>query len=238
MTAAQMNGEITDWRARSRVMLQPIAPPSVLGLFGFGIATFMVAANLAWGFGGDEYLFPMATAAGGIAQFAAAMWAFRARDTVASAMHGVWGAFWIAFGILWLLFATGALTNPETGGKFPEYAYWFAALAAVTAAGAWAAFYESLSLFVTLALLTVGTGLLSAGLFSSGDSLETAAGYVLVGSALAAWYGASAMMLEAAAGKVVLPLGKRGMPMSNKRGANLTLPIEFEQGQPGVRVGQ
>jgi succinate-acetate transporter protein len=238
MTATQFDGELTDWRSRSRVMLQPIAPPSVLGLFGFGIATFMVAANLAWGFGGDEYLFPFATAAGGIAQFAAAMWAFRARDAIATAMHGIWGAFWIGFGILWLLFATGALTNPETGGQFPEYAYWFAALAAVTAAGAWAALYENLGLFVTLALLTVGAGLLSAGLFTGGDALETAAGYVLVASALAAWFSATAMMLECAAGHVVLPLGKRGVPLSNKRGASITAPIEFESGQPGVRVGQ
>jgi succinate-acetate transporter protein len=220
MTTAQLDGELTDWRTRSRVMLQPIAPPSVLGLFGFGIATFMVAANLAWGFGGDEYLFPFAV------------------DTIATAMHGIWGAFWIGFGIMWLLFATGALTNPETGGEFPEYAYWFAVLAAVTAAGAWAALYENVGLFATLALLTVGSGLLSAGLFTSGDALETAAGYVLVASALAAWYSATAMMLESAAGQVVLPLGKRGMPLSNKRGASITAPIEFEHGQPGVRVGQ
>src|SRR6185312_17277995 len=33
--------------ARPRVFLQPIAAPSVMGLFGFAIATFMVAANIA-----------------------------------------------------------------------------------------------------------------------------------------------------------------------------------------------
>jgi len=30
----------------------------------------------------------------------AGMWAYRARDAVATAMHGMWGSFWIAYGIL------------------------------------------------------------------------------------------------------------------------------------------
>ena len=39
------------WSDRSRVMLQPIAPPSVLGLFAFAGATFIVAAQLAGWYG-------------------------------------------------------------------------------------------------------------------------------------------------------------------------------------------
>jgi len=72
------------------------------GLFGFAGATFIVSAHLAGWFGdtnAPEYLFPFAAAFGGIAQFAAAMWAYIARDAVATAMHGTWGAFWIGFGV-------------------------------------------------------------------------------------------------------------------------------------------
>jgi succinate-acetate transporter protein len=69
-------------------------------------ATFIVAAHLAGWYGttaSPEFLFPFAAMFGGIAQFAAGMWAFRARDGLATAMHGMWGAFWMAYGILFLL---------------------------------------------------------------------------------------------------------------------------------------
>jgi hypothetical protein len=44
------------------------------------------------------------------------MWAYRARDGLATAMHGMWGAFWMAYGLLFLLVATKTLTVPASGG--------------------------------------------------------------------------------------------------------------------------
>src|SRR6516162_4371843 len=100
----------SDDAARARIYLQPIAAPSVLGLFGFAGATFMVAAHMAHWYGGastDLYLAAFAATFGGIAQFTAGMWAFKARDVVATAMHGTWGAFWIAYGLLEYAFVSG-----------------------------------------------------------------------------------------------------------------------------------
>src|SRR5215472_15146898 len=88
------------------VSLQPIAAPSILGLYGFAGATFIVAAHMAHWFGTsqtDMVLWPFAAFFGGLAQFLAGMWSFKARDGVATAMHGMWGSFWMAFGVLWLL---------------------------------------------------------------------------------------------------------------------------------------
>src|ERR687886_488053 len=85
----------------AQVYLQPIAAPSILGLYGFAAATFIVAAHLAGWYGGSttlEYLFPFAAVFGGIAQFIAGMWAYKARDGLATAMHGMWGSFWAGFG--------------------------------------------------------------------------------------------------------------------------------------------
>jgi len=55
--AADTDGWYGDF-ARPRVFLQPIAAPSVLGLFGFAGATFIVASNLAgwWGERGLAWL--------------------------------------------------------------------------------------------------------------------------------------------------------------------------------------
>src|SRR5690348_9899978 len=98
--------ETTD-TAPARIYLQPVAAPSILGLFGFAGATFMVAAHMAGWYTGTNtflYLTPFAVMFGGLAQFLAGMWAFRARDGLATAMHGMWGSFWIAFGALNLMF--------------------------------------------------------------------------------------------------------------------------------------
>src|SRR5918912_1608878 len=87
----------------ARIFLQPIAAPSILGLFGFAAATMMVAAHLAGWYGtanSPAYLFPFAAMFGGLAQFLAGMWAYRARDAVATAAHGTWGAFWLGYGLL------------------------------------------------------------------------------------------------------------------------------------------
>lgn len=58
------------------------------------------------------YLAPFAAMFGGLAQFLAGMWSFKARDGLASAMHGMWGSFWLAYGLLSILFVTGTLAKP------------------------------------------------------------------------------------------------------------------------------
>ena len=63
------------------------------------------------------------------------------------------------------------------------------------------------------------------------------AGWVLVVSACLAYYLATAMMLAASAGKVLLPLGKPKKD-ANKPGAQPVRPIELEWGEPGVKQGQ
>ena len=223
---------------RTRIMLQPIAAPSILGLFGFAGATFIVAAHLAGWYGGNnsgQFLFPFAAMFGGLAQFMAGMWAYRARDGIATAMHGMWGSFWLGYGILNLLAAAGALTLPTA--KFPELGFWFLALAAITVAGAIAALFESLGLFSVLAPLAAGAAFAAIYYLTGTSTWETVAGWVLLASAFIAFYVAFAMMLEGAAGKVILPLGKPTMA-ANKPGSRITHPVEWPLGEPGVRQGQ
>lgn len=155
--------EFDRWRSSTRVFLQPIAAPSVLGLFGFAGATFAVAAYLAGWYGTPQsgvYLFPFAAMFGGVAQLAAGLWAYKARDALATAMHGMWGSFWLAYGLLWLLVAAHDIAVPA--GKFPELAFWFFPLSAITASGAIASVGKNLGLTATLTTLACGAGLLGA----------------------------------------------------------------------------
>lgn len=219
-------------RVRAHVSLQPIAAPSILGLFGFAGATFMVAANLA-GWYGDartpRFLFPFAAMFGGLAQFLAGMWAVKARDGLASAMHGTWGAFWLAYGILELLFAARVL--PEPAGAFPALAFWFVILAAVTWAGAAAALATNAGLVSVLTLLAGGSTLMAIATFLGSETLRTISGYVFMASAVAAWYTATALMIEEAFGRSVLPLG-------NTTHAQHRARVAIGLGEPGVVHGQ
>jgi succinate-acetate transporter protein len=224
----------------ARIFLQPIAPPSILGLFGFMGATMMAGSYLAgwWGDTGSLiFLVPFALVFGGVAQFLAGMWSYRARDGLATAMHGTWGSFWIGWGILYLLDAAGTITLPVEGTAFPAFGFWFIVLAAITWSGAIAALGESLGLFAVLATLATGSSVLAAALWVGADVWIKVAGWLFVFAAGFAWYVATAMMLEGAMGRTILPLGKY-KASANIPGGRPTRPVEYEAGRPGVRVGQ
>jgi hypothetical protein len=216
----------------TQIYLQPIAAPSILGLYGFAGATFMVAAHMAHWFGGartDLYLASFAATFGGIAQFAAGMWAFKARDAIATAMHGMWGSFWIGFGLLQLAFMNGVL--PEPTGAFPALGYWFISLAAITWVGAWAATAENQALTAVLGLLACGSTAAAIADLAGSSGGQVVAGYFFILAALAAWYTASAMMLEGAFQRPILPVGKT-------QRARMEPKLVPGRGEPGVKRGQ
>ena len=71
---------------------------------------------------------------GGIAQFLAGMWAYKARDIVATLAHGMWGAFWIAFFVLQLLQANG--TVPTAAPHQPDLVFGITPIQAACLVGA------------------------------------------------------------------------------------------------------
>jgi uncharacterized protein len=228
-----------DGFARPRVVLQPIAAPSVLGLFGFAGATFIVAANLAGWYGNAAspgYLFPFAMFFGGLAQFTAGMWAYKARDAVATAMHGMWGSFWLGYGLLELLVATKTLATGTTLDH--ALGFWFIALCAITFSGMLGALSEGNGgVFAVLGTLAAGAGLAAVGFLQENAYIQHWAGWVFVISAALAWYVGSALMLKAAAGRTVLPLFRVGRE-ANLPGGRPTRSIQLEWGEPGVKMGQ
>lgn len=229
------------WDSRARIVLTPVSAPSVLGLFGFAAATLIVAGNLAGWYGNSKsamYFAPFALAFGGIAQFLAGMWSYKARDTLATAMHGMWGSFWIAYGILWLLVGTKALALPlGSSTYFPAFGMWFVMLGLLTGIGAFVAIAKNLGLFATLGLLSAGSCLLAAAFLSGNSGVQNAGGWVLVASAGAAVYTATALLAAETYGRTILPLGKFKKD-ANIPGRPIMDPIEYPLGMPGVKVGQ
>ena len=228
------------WRDHTRVFLQPIAAPSILGLFGFSAATFIVTAYLVGWYGtaaSPLMIFPFAVAAGGIFQGIAAIWSYRARDGLATAIHGIWAAFWLGWGFLQFMIALKLIPAPARGAAVPELGYWFFMLAAITAVAMLASLAENLSLTMVLLPLWVGSALPEIFSMVGGSFWIHLGGYVTMLSAVTAVYAAAAMMLADTTGRVILPVGMLHKD-ANPPGRRPNYPIQFELGEPGVKHGQ
>ena len=229
-----------DGFARPRVFLQPIAAPSILGLAGFAGATFIVASNLAGWWGTPTsglVLAPFAAMFGGVAQFMAGMWAYKARDGIATLAHGTWGSFWIAYGILNILLATKVLHAPTPWYHDQALGFWFFALAITTAIAAFAALAESLAITAVLSTLATGSGIVAGAYIFGSLGWAHVAGWVFVVSAGLAWYTVLAMVTLSASGRTIFPLGKYKAE-ANKPGGRPVKPIQLEWAEPGVKQGQ
>ncbi|ABK52300.1 conserved hypothetical protein [Acidothermus cellulolyticus 11B] len=230
----------TGWLARTRVTLSPMAAPSILGFFGLFVAAVMVGAWQAGWYGTDAtpaVLWPLVMLFGGLAQLVAGFAALRARDAVAVALHGTWGAFWLAWGVLQILVATGVNSAIAIGSADTGLAFWFLAVGAVTLLTALAAIPYHLGFAAVAWTLTAAAGLSAAG-FWAGDLNTTRAGGVLfVIAAAIAWLVAGAMVFEGATGRTVLPSGRLAKGASIP-GRSAIQPLEFSAGEPGVRIGQ
>jgi len=190
----------------------------------------MVAAHMAHWFGGtltDLYLAPFAAVFGGLAQFTAGMWSFKARDGIATAMHGMWGSFWMAFGLLELAFLHGSLAQPT--GAFPALGFWFIVLAAITWVGMIAASAENKPLSVLLGFLAAGSTAAAIGYLTGAEWLNILAGYLLIVSAFIAWYAGSALMLKGSFRRPATGMGEAA------RKEPILMP---GRGEPGVIRGQ
>jgi succinate-acetate transporter protein len=174
---------------------------------------------------------------GGLAQFLAGMWAYKARDGIATLAHGTWGSFWLAYGILNILLATHVLTAPTPWYHDPALGFWFFALAVTTAIAMVAAMLESAALTSVLGTLAAGSGILAGAYIYGSHGWAQVAGWVFVVSAGLAWYTVAAMLLAGVSGRAILPLFKY-KKAANVPGGKLIHPIQLEWGEPGVKQGQ
>jgi uncharacterized protein len=120
------------------------------------------------------------------------------------------------------------------------FSYWFYTLAVITGCGCAAAFFKNAGIASVLFALAAGSACVAIGFSTGVTTWYRVGGYCLVVSAALATYTATAMMLEEAFGRVVLPVGH--YPFTRKEhwkpGAELTRPQAYPEGMPGSRVGQ
>jgi succinate-acetate transporter protein len=238
----QTDSDAAAWRERTRLVLTPIAAPSIVGFFALGAAAFLLTALWTGWYdtGNSALLFaPFVIVFGGLAQLAVAMFAYRARDGVATAVHATWGSLFIALGVIWILAGTGAIAIAATGAT-PEIGLWLGTVAVITFLCAMGAFPHSPVMSVTLLALAGGAGLACAGLVGGVSGLVTAAGWVMLAATALCAYTAGALMLDGAFRREMLPVHADGA-MHSRTGERSMGPfdvIEYPVGMPGAHAGQ
>jgi len=210
------------YRPEARIMLQPIAAPSVLGNFALGSALIIYGSWFAGGWGTEQDVssfFPFLLFFGGLGQLAAALWAYRARGAATAAFHGSWAAFWLGMSLMFLLVTTHSITTPARGDAWQSLGQWMIYMAVVSLTTAFAALAHSGPTFLTQATLAVGAAIAAAGLLAPSMSAQHVAGWFFVAAGTLAFFAGASLMLGAVSGKV----GE---------------PVQFAHGDPGVKVGQ
>ena len=188
-----------------RVVVQPTAAPGILGFFAWALAAFVVGAQWADWYGAEgQFVSAYAPLVAGLAQLIAAAWAHRAADGLATAFHGIWGTSWLGYGLMYVFIYAGVHRNPE--GEFAGLGVWLIALAVLSAVVAVAAIADNLALVVTAAAAAVAALILGLAVIQGSETFGSLAGWILPVAAIVAAYYASALLLEDAFGRPVLPL--------------------------------
>jgi hypothetical protein len=175
-----------------------IANPAPLGLAGFGLTTVLLSLINA-GVLTDEAMgmvLGLAIIYGGGAQMLAGMWEFRTGNTFGATAFTSYGAFWISFYLLVTFGASeaGTATYLFMWGVFTFY-LWIGTFYLNRAL-----FFVFLTLWITFILLALGDWGMSA--------MGTLGGWLGLICGLIALYTSAAEVLNATAGRVLLPVGK------------------------------
>jgi succinate-acetate transporter protein len=216
-----------------RIDLQPIAEPAVLGSFSLASGLIVFGLWFAGALGGPaspKTFFPFVLLFSGVGQLAAAMWAYRARNAVAASINGSWAAFWLGWGVLWILAVAGDAPIPAPGHAFPSLGMWFMYMAVITWTTAVAALARGLGAFAAQAVVGAGALVAALALLHGNLALRHVGGWLFVAAAGMLFYLGAALMLDNVFGKHVLPT-LRWHDVQPE-------PVQVAGGDPGVKVGQ
>ncbi|MDP9727181.1 acetate uptake transporter [Alicyclobacillus tolerans] len=185
-----------------------IADPGPLGLAGFGITTCILSLINAGIVSSSAIgvVLGLALAYGGGAQLLAGMWEFRKGNTFGATAFSSYGAFWISFYFI---------VKSGTTAGLGVYLLFFGILTLFLWFGT---FYLSRALFFVFLCLWIAFFLLALNGFHLMSS--TAGGYVGLLCGILALYTSFATVINATAGRTVLPLGK---PMAKSQQDSATL---------------
>jgi len=184
-----------------------LADPGPLGLAAFAMTTFFLSSVNA-GFipkTVEGVVLGLALFYGGIAQLCAGMWEFAKGNTFGAVAFSSYGAFWLSF---WYLVAHTDLS--KAGSDASKGVGWYLLSWTIfTLIMLVAALKTNGVLVFVFIVLAITFILLTFGELGSSTGMTKAGGYIGIITALGAWYGAAAGLVNSTHKKVVLPVFPR-----------------------------
>lgn len=184
-----------------------VADPGPLGLAAFAMTTFFLSTVNAGLLPASvkPVVLGLALFYGGIVQVFAGMWEFVKGNTFGALAFSSYGAFWLAFWYLLTntdLKAMGADAGKGVGFFLLGWTIFTLYMFVVT-------FKINTLLVVVFGLLLVTFAFLTLGDLLPSTGMTNVGGYFGLATALAAWYGSLAGVMNATAKRVLLPVGPR-----------------------------
>ena len=183
-----------------------LANPGPLGLLGFGLTTCVLSAVNAGLLPHEAVaaVVPLAFAYGGVAQIIAGILEFRTGNTFGMVAFTSYGLFWWWFALLNWTIGAGWLKAPPASAAATVLLLWgvFTLLLWIVT------FRLSKAVWSIFLLLTITFFLLAAGDYGMGASLGRMGGWLGLLTGVDAMLVGFLEVLNATAGRVVVPLGK------------------------------
>lgn len=184
-----------------------VADPTVLGLFGLAIVTFVASSQKLGLTDGLSFVLPWAIFLGGFAQLIAAVYDFKHNNLFGATAFSAYGLFWLGMGMSWLIklgclgdTLAASVDAAQLGFVFTGYAILSLVLTISTVKMSKAMF----ALMSLIVVLFVGLALDS---FGCGHLWHQVAAYAEMAIALLTFYVLSAKYLSGFFGKSILPVG-------------------------------
>jgi len=174
------------------------ADPGALGLGAFALTTFVLSfANTGWIADAGAAVLGLALFYGGITQLIAGVWEFARGNTFAATAFCSYGAFWLA---AWFLNVSGFKVGAAGFGLF------FLAWGIFTLYMTFAAIKTNGVILLVFIALTLTFVFLAIGQFANSVTIGHIGAYLGILTALLAWYGSFATVINATWKRVVLPV--------------------------------
>jgi hypothetical protein len=191
-----------------------IANPAALGLAAFALTTFLLSIHNAMGVTREPLLvfWGFAIFYGGLAQFAAGMWEFKAGNTFGATAFSTYGAFWMGVAATVFLVLYGKLAPADVTSTL---AWILTAFAIFNTYMLILSARTNVSVFLVFLTLEITEILLAWGNFNgdaAGSGLVSIGGWMGIITAIVAWYASAAVVANSQRAKPVFPVGNALWP--------------------------
>lgn len=185
--------------------------PAVVGLAGFGLTTLLLQFhNLGWC--GTGVVFCAALVLGGAAQMIAGLQEFKCGNNFGYSAFTVYGAFWIALGLIWLVLDLQGVSDTFIGPHLKishlDIGFFLLGFTLYTAIMWCASLKVHGAMAFTFTTLLLGFIGLDLVFLLDFKAVMTLTAIDLIVCALSAWYMMAGIIFTQTFGKPVLPMGK------------------------------